>query len=96
MIHSIQSYILPLRRRLTQLQGTARLRALLLAAGYLGSGLALSAASLGNVAQPVALGYLLSCKGWAAVAAAIGGIAGSFLFWGSQGLQCAAWALGWP
>ena len=91
MMHSIQSYILPLRRRLMQLQGTAKLRALLLAAGYLGSGLALSAASLGNVAQPVALGYLLSCRGWAAVAAAIGGIAGSFLFWGSQGLQCAAW-----
>ena len=91
MIHSIQSYILPLQRRLARLRAEPKLRGISMAAGYFGTGLALSAASLGNAAQPVALGFLLSCQGWPAVAAGIGGIAGSFLFWGSRGLHCAAW-----
>jgi len=91
MIHSIHSYIQPVRSRLTRLRSEPKLQQILRAGGFFGTGLVLSAAALGNVAQPVALGYLLSCRGLPGIMAAAGGIAGSFLFWGKQGYQCAAW-----
>ncbi len=91
MLHSIHSYIQPARSRLARLQAEPKLRGFLRAGGFFGTGLVLSASALGHVAQPVALGYLLSCRGWPAVLAAAGGMAGSFLFWGSRGLHCAAW-----
>ena len=91
MINSIHSYIQPVRSRLTRLRSEPRIRQGIRFGGFFGAGLVLSAASLGGVAQPVALGFLISCRGWPAVLAAAGGIAGSFLFWGSRGLECAAW-----
>lgn len=60
-------------------------------AAYVFSGLFLSAASLGNVPQPLTLGLLLSVSGWPAVLMAAGGMAGYLLFWGSAGTQGVLW-----
>ena len=91
MINSIHSYIQPLGHRLVRLRSDPRTQGWLRALGFFAAGGILSATALGNVAQPVALGFVLSCRGLPAVLAALGGAAGSFLFWGSRGLQCAVW-----
>ena len=91
MIHSIQSYIQPVRSRMARLRTEPGLQRLFRAGGFFSAGLALSAAALGGVAQPVALGFVLSCRGFPAVLAAAGGIAGSFLFWGKAAYLNAAW-----
>ena len=91
MTHTIRSYIQPLSRRITRLRADPKLQRWLRALGFFGAGGLLSAGALGNTAQPLALGFVLSCRGWPAVLAAAGGAAGSFLFWGSYGLQCAVW-----
>ena len=91
MIHSIQSYIQPVRSRMARLRTEPGLQRLLRAGGFFSAGLALSAAALGGAAQPVALGFVLSCRGFPAVLAAAGGIAGSFLFWGKAAYLNAAW-----
>ena len=91
MINSIQSYIQPVRARIARLRGEPGLRRILRAVGFTGAGLFLSAAALGNVAQPAALGFALSCRGFPAVLAAVGGICGGFLFWGKGGMLSAAW-----
>ncbi len=86
----IQSYIRPWGRRLHQLRTDPRVLSWLRVLGYFGAGATLSAASLGNVSQPVALGFLLSCRGLPALLSYIGAVAGGFLFWGRRGLQNAA------
>ena len=72
MIHSIQSYIQPVRSRMARLRTEPGLQRILRAGGFFSAGLALSAAALGGVAQPVALGFVLSCRGFPAVLAAAG------------------------
>lgn len=59
--------------------------------GYVAGGFCLSAASLGNLAQPLALGFLCAFGSWAAVLAAIGGMLGYVVFWGSGGYQGILW-----
>ena len=56
-----------------------------------GVGLALSAASLANAAQPLVLGVLFALSGWQAAVTALGGCAGYLLFWGRAGLQGLVW-----
>lgn len=55
------------------------------------SGMVLSAASLANVPQTLALGLVCALSGRMAVAAALGGAAGYLLFWGSAGYQGLCW-----
>ena len=64
---------------------------------YLLRGFLMSAASLGQYPQPLALCLVCSCDRWPAVLTAIGGAAGYWLFWGNSGLQGILWlALGLP
>lgn len=93
MMISVQSTIQRLRHRLRRWQQEPRLQQWLRAGGFFLAGAVLSAAALGNVAQPLALGFLLSCSGWPGVLVCAGGICGSFLFWGSAGVPCALWLL---
>jgi len=55
------------------------------------SGFVLSAASLAQHAQPLALGLVCASTGWGAVLAALGGSFGYWAFWGNSGLQGIGW-----
>lgn len=57
--------------------------------GYLLAGFCLSAASLGNGFLPLTMGFICACAGANALLAAMGGILGYGLFWGS--VQPVAW-----
>ena len=55
------------------------------------SGFILSAASLGQHAQPLTLAAVCAGGSWTAVLTALGGSLGYWLFWGSAGFQGIAW-----
>ena len=56
------------------------------------AGLCLTAASLGNAMQPVALAFLCAgISGWMGLPFALGGSVGYWLFWGMNGSQGVAW-----
>lgn len=55
-------------------------------------GLCLSAASLGNLPQPIAMAVLCAgLPGWLPVSYALGSVMGYGLFWGTAGSQCIVW-----
>ena len=58
---------------------------------YILSGFCLSAASLGNVPLPLALGLVAACDRWQALLAASGACAGYLVFWGGEAYPCLAW-----
>lgn len=60
---------------------------------YFLSGFFFSAASLGNLCLPVAAGFCCAASGWPAVLAAVGGLLGYLLFWGSTGYQGCVWLI---
>lgn len=59
----------------------------------LASGFLISAASLGQYAQPLAFALVCSCTGWSSLLTAMGAAAGYWLFWPSFGLHGTAWLL---
>ena len=59
---------------------------------YGAGGFLLSAASLGNYPQPLALGAICGVTGWRAVLIALGAMAGYPTFWGMAGRQGIVWA----
>lgn len=62
--------------------------------GALGSaGFFLSAASLGNLPQPLAMGLTCAVTGWRSVVIALGSVLGYWTFWGSAGIQGIAWSV---
>lgn len=64
---------------------------------YLLRGFLISAASLGQYPQPLALCLLFAGGGWPSVLTAMGSALGYYIFWGSAGLQGIAWiAAGLP
>ncbi len=69
----------------------SRVHGLVQGAGYLLTGFLCSAASLGNVAQPLTLGLLCATKGLPAVLLSMGGVAGYLVFWGTAGSQGVVW-----
>ena len=62
--------------------------------GYALGGFFLAPASLGNLPQPVAMGFVCGCTGGGAVLAALGAAAGYLWFWGSAGYQGVLWVIG--
>ncbi len=61
--------------------------------GYGGGGFLLSAASLSNVPQPIAMGLICGGTGWRALTMCLGSILGYLVFWGQAGAQGVVWAL---
>ena len=61
--------------------------------GLLAAGFCLSAASLGQFPQPLALGLLMNVSGWPAVLIACGGSLGYAVFWQTAGRQAVVWIL---
>lgn len=88
----VEAYLRRGRRRMEQLLLEPGIRGLLLALFYGGSGFLLTAASLGNSPQPIAMGMICGFTGWRAVLITLGALAGYPTFWGSGGLQGIAWA----
>lgn len=88
----VEAYLRRGRRRMEQLLLEPGIRGLLLALFYGGSGFLLTAASLGNSPQPIAMGMICGFTGWRAVLITLGALAGYPTFWGSRGLQGIAWA----
>lgn len=63
-------------------------------AAYFGGGLLLSSLRVWGRMQPVAMGFAAASTGWRCCAAALGSGVGYLLFFGEEGAQGAAWALG--
>ena len=59
---------------------------------YGGSGFLLSAASLGNCPQPLAMGLISAATGWRALVMSLGAMAGYPTFWGAAGNQGIVWS----
>ena len=72
----VEAYLRRGRRRMEQLLLEPGIRGLLLALFYGGSGFLLTAASLGNSPQPIAMGMICGFTGWRAVLITLGALAG--------------------
>lgn len=92
---SLQTYVNQSRHTLRKWSVDPRLHVWAKNAAHVLAGFCLSAASLGNLAQPLCLGLVCALRGWPAVLAAIGGCIGYPVFWDSAGNQGLIWlALG--
>lgn len=92
MIASMETYLRRGRRTCQRLLLNPKIRTggVVLLCG--GSGLALSAASLGNYPQPLAMGLILAMSGWHAAVMSLGAMLGYWVFWGIAGLQGLVWS----
>lgn len=92
---SLQTYVNQSRLSLRKWTSDPRVHTWGKAAAHVLAGFCFSAASLGNLAQPLCLGLVCCLRGWSAVLAAIGGLIGYPIFWDSAGNQGLIWiALG--
>lgn len=98
MMITISSYWRRFYRTARRLVTDRRLRLPLRISACILAGFALSAASLGNKAQPLVLALLCApLGGWIPALIALGAAAGYWVFWGQAGLQGIVWtALGLP
>ena len=62
------------------------------AAAYGLGGFLISAASIRQNFQPIAMGLIAALSGWQAVAMTLGSMVGYRIFWGSAGIQGTVWA----
>lgn len=92
MIASMETYLRRGRRTCQRLLLNPKIRTggVVLLCG--GSGFLLSAASLGNYPQPLAMGLILAMSGWHAVVMSLGAMLGYWVFWGIAGLQGLVWS----
>ena len=88
---SLQTYVRQGRTTLRKWALDPTLHTVGRAMAYVLSGFALSAASLGNTALPLAFALVCACSGWSSLLCAAGGILGYLLFWGNAGWQCVVW-----
>ena len=93
MLVSLGIYVRRGQRILKRWLLDPRLHALAQSAGYMLAGFALSAASLGNRFQPIALGLLCASSGWPSVLLAVGSLIGYPVFWGTAGAQGVVWIM---
>ena len=91
MMVALGIYVRRWQRTLRRWMLSPRFHALAQTAAYILAGFLLSAASLGNTAQPLALGLLCAVSGWPAVLICAGGMAGYLAFWSSAGIQGVLW-----
>jgi len=91
MMMSLQSYVRQGRHTLRKWMLDPRIHLGARMGAHFLAGFCLSAASLSNLAQPLALGFLCACSGWSVVPAAVGGALGYLAFWGSAGYQGLLW-----
>lgn len=80
------------RQRLRYWVSNPQVRTGLMVTGYALAGFLMSAASLVNHAQPLAMGLICAVTGWRALVMTLGAMAGYPLFWGAAGTQGMVWA----
>ena len=88
----VETYLRRGRRTLQRLLLEPGVRAVLMTLFYGGSGIVLSAVSLGNLPQPVAMGLICGATGWRALIMTLGAMVGYPVFWGRAGEQGILWA----
>ena len=88
----VETYLRRGRRTLERLALEPGIRAVLMTLFYGGSGFALSAVSLGNAPQPMAMGMICGVTGWRALLITLGAVVGYPVFWGRAGEQGILWA----
>ena len=88
----VETYLRRGRRTLERLLLEPGIRTLLMTLLYGGGGFVLSAVSLGNLPQPVAMGLICGATGWRALIMTLGAIVGYPVFWGRAGEQGILWA----
>lgn len=94
MMTQISSTMHAWQQKLRRLAVDPRLHRFLRPVLHVGVGFLLSAASLGNYAQPLAMGPVCACMGWGGLLVAAGGSLGYLLFWEGAGAQGVLWMLG--
>ena len=92
MMASVETYLRRGQRQLRQWVMDPRVSTGLRILGYGGSGFLLSAASLNQAAQPIAMGLICAVTGWRAVVMTLGSLLGFRVFWGAAGVQGMVWA----
>ena len=88
----VETYLRRGRRTLQRLLLEPGIRTVLMTLFYGGSGFLLSAVSLGNAPQPMAMGMICAATGWRAAVMTLGAIVGYPAFWGRAGEQGILWA----
>lgn len=97
MMTAIRSYALQGKHQLRRILLDPRVHTAAHILQHLLRGFFMSAASLGQYCQPLALSLVCAGSGWQAVLTTLGAGAGYWLFWGKAGLQGIAWlAAGLP
>lgn len=94
MMMELETYLHRGRTELAQRMLDSRVRNGVRGALCVGVGLVMSAASIRNAYQPLALGLICALTGWRAVAVGFGSALGYLLFWGQVGVQGVIWSLG--
>ncbi len=92
MMISVETYLRRGRRSLQRMALDPKVRSFAGVAAWLSAGFFLSAASLGNAPQPLALGLISAVTGWRAVLLALGAMVGYPSFWGQAGMQGIVWS----
>ena len=92
MMASMETYLRQGQRQLQRWALDPRVQSGARILAYTGSGFLLSAASLSNVPQPLAMGLICAVTGWRALAMTLGTILGYRVFWGAAGTQGIVWA----
>ena len=93
MMLTLGIYVRRGQRTLRRWMADPKIHTLLQCAAYLLGGFLLSAASLANFCQPLALAALCALSGWPALLLAAGGMGGYLLFWGAAGIQGVVWLM---
>ena len=93
MMPPMETYLRKTQRQMQRWMLHPTVRTGLKGLALVGAGFFLSAASLGNRPQPLAMGLICACAGWQAAMAALGSLLGYGFFWGSPGLQCMIWSV---
>lgn len=88
----VETYLRRGRRELQRLALDPRVRGVGGVLAYGGSGFLLSAASLGNFPQPLAMSLICACTGWRTLVMSLGAMVGYPTFWGSAGNQGIVWS----
>ena len=88
----VETYLRRGQRSLQRLALDPRVRGVGSVLAYGGSGFLLSAASLGNYPQPLAMGMSCAATGWRTLVMSLGAMVGYPAFWGTAGKQGIVWA----
>lgn len=93
MMASMETYLRQGRRQLQRWALEPRVQTAGRILGYGGSGFLLSAASLSNFSQPIAMGLICAGTGWRALVMCLGSLLGYGVFWGAAGAQGMVWSV---